>query len=630
MAARGQRLGGWVAAAVLAGGAAMLVLHSPRAIIAAPPRAPAARSREASAPAPATAQTDDDDDDGPALRPPSGALASLTCSAAQTVVHQLRHDLLAYDPSPVAPHDLAEGVIDWVDPHGLWASPQDSPVARAIGRLAPALLTELERGGPCTAAVEVGRAMTGWVAQLRTTFDAARARPSTRDPREALDAALADNDDMASPALARDLGERFAALGGAGGKPLAPYLDAARTRLFPDHDGATWSKVVLAAAVRAYVELVDPHGEWAPYGEEGSVYDVDLESDAPPRLWDRASRTAVGARVEGGGLPPLATGDVVLDVDGMRLGGLPVEQVDELALTATQGRTPLQITVARGDPPTVVHLVVDPSAEVSASVATAPFDLPVERVPYGDGTVALVGIHDVYDDLGDLVTRAVQDAIAAGPLEGVVLDLRGDGGGSTDGALDTVGIFLPGAPMFPMRRRDGTVETDRAADPDTAGQYGGPVAALVDVGTASAAEMIAGALQVYGRGSVIGTSTYGKGCAQEYVDDDVHAGVLRVTTLLYALPDGSAVQRVGLHPAIHFPFPDSDDIGDEREATLPNAPPTYAGPDMRGAQWLARAGKVVWPSHGAHLGPCKDPAVCKALALLGAPPRERVTARRQK
>src|SRR4029079_15730861 len=122
---------------------------------------------------------------------------------------------------------------------------------------------------------------------------------------------------------------------------------------------------------------------------------------------------------------------------------------------------------------------------------------------------------------------------------------------------------------------------DRAPVPREKDRWTGPVATLVDATTASAAEMIAGALATYRRGPSVGTPTFGKGCAQEYVDDDAHAGVLRLTTLVYALPDGTPVQRVGLVPQLRFPFvPEpGDGHADDREAKLAHSAPPWHGPD---------------------------------------------------
>jgi carboxyl-terminal processing protease len=183
-----------------------------------------------------------------------------------------------------------------------------------------------------------------------------------------------------------------------------------------------------------------------------------------------------------------------------------------------------------------------------------------------------------------------------------------------------------------MKRRDGSTETDRAPEPPGIDRWRGPVATLVDGDTASAAEMLAGALAAYRRGPIIGTRTFGKGCAQEYLDDDAHAGVLRLTTLLYSLPDGTPVQRVGLTPTLRFPFGSVEP--DDREASLPHAPPLWRGPDVRDRSILAHGEdgtwSAIWPNHGGNVGPCKDADVCRALHLLGtgaATARRKATAK---
>jgi carboxyl-terminal processing protease len=254
-------------------------------------------------------------------------------------------------------------------------------------------------------------------------------------------------------------------------------------------------------------------------------------------------------------------------------------------------------------------------------------DLPFERVPFGEGDVIFVSVKDVRDDLGDDLATMILEQRDHGPrkLAGVVLDLRGNGGGSTDGALGALSLFLPGAPLFAMKRRDGTVEIDRAPVPRDRDRWTGPVATFVDGTTASAAEMIAGALATYKRGPSVGAPTFGKGCAQEYVDDDAHAGVLRLTTLVYALPDGTPVQRVGLVPQVRFPFVPQGDpsTAQEREAKLAHSAPPWRGPDVRDLSSVtaARADEAAWPAHGGNVGPCRDADACKALRLLGGPKR---------
>jgi carboxyl-terminal processing protease len=173
-------------------------------------------------------------------------------------------------------------------------------------------------------------------------------------------------------------------------------------------------------------------------------------------------------------------------------------------------------------------------------------------------------------------------------------------------------LFLPGAPLFPLKHRDGAIETERATEPPEEDRWTGPLAVIVDGGTASAAEMIAGAIHAYRRGPVIGSTTYGKGCAQEYVDDVTGSGVLRLTTLLFALPDGSPVQRVGLRPDILLPMPPPAAVKD-READLPRSLPTWAGPDVRDTKRIL---DIPWPA-AKHVGPCKDEVLCRALRGLG-------------
>lgn len=234
-------------------------------------------------------------------------------------------------------------------------------------------------------------------------------------------------------------------------------------------------------------------------------------------------------------------------------------------------------------------------------------------VRYADGHAAVVHIPDVPDDLGDRMSAVLLRLRASSDVRGLVLDVRANGGGSTDGAISTVGHFLPGAALFPMRRRDGGIEIERAPDIPPGQRWSGPLAVLVDGDSASAAEMIAGALGSYRRAVVIGDRTYGKGCAQEYLDDDAHAGVLRLTTLLFSLPDGAPVQKTGVLPQLLLSLPSAT----EREARLARALDPWRGPDVRDP---ALVRDVPWLAHGGRVGPCHDETVCRALRSLGASP----------
>ncbi len=562
------------------------------------------------------------------FRLPDGRTPSLTCDTAKVIVAQVRR-LLAYAPDAVDARSFADVAADWLDPYGLWSVAPDTPVAAAFASRGRELLAEVEgRGSPdCYTARSLGLELQGWVEGLRRIFD--RARMENAGGEDALTAASAgvfEGATITRPAreLAATLGRRIGAIERELGPASHPYVDEASARYFPVLDAEGWGRVVLASAVRAYVPSIDPHGAWAPLDEESSVYEVDLEARPPPRLWDKSERTAVGLRIESGAVPPFANGDVVLSLAGIATAGLSFEQTEQLAFAACDSRPPPPAVVARPGErlPVTVWLDAVPAEPKTLGLAGDDADdLPVERVAFGEGDAVIVSIRDVRDDLGDELTRALlrERERAGRPLAGVILDLRGNGGGSTDGAIDALGLFIPGAPLFPMKRRDGTVETDRAPEPPIVDRWRGPVACLVDGDTASAAEMIAGALAAYRRGPAIGATTFGKGCAQEYTDDEAQAGVLRLTTLLYALPDGAPVQRVGLVPTMRFPF--STEAND-REVALEHSAPTWRGPDVRDRAMMKRSEdatwNAVWPAHGGNVGPCKSAEVCRAVRQLGA------------
>jgi carboxyl-terminal processing protease len=451
--------------------------------------------------------------------------------------------------------------------------------------------------------------------ELRATFDAARTETSLATAKDALEEPLVlpGVSHIVARELAISIGRRIGAFERKLGAAARTYADAARHRFFPEMDAEAWGRVVLAAAVRAYVPLVDPHGAWAPFDEEASVYEVELSARPPERLWQSGDFTATGFRVREGVATPLAKGDVILSIAGVPIAGLPLEQLDQLGYAAAEARSPTSAVVIREgeSAPRLVEL----ARPQDTTVPHEREPLPSERVAFGEGDALVVTIRDVRDDLGDQLAHAIREARESErgrPLSGVVLDLRGNGGGSTDGAMDAISVFLPGAALFPMKRRDGTVEMDRAPEPAADTVWTGPVATLVDGATASAAEMIAGAINVYRRGPSVGSTTYGKGCAQEYIDDDARAGVLRMTTLLYALPDGSPVQRVGILPTLRIPF---SGAGTDREATLPHSAPSWRGPDVR--ERITESSAFLWPSHANSVGPCKEAEVCRALKALG-------------
>lgn len=567
---------------------------------------------------------------------PSGEVARLSCKQARQIVDHVRARLAVPAPSlsgrspraAPAADPLVQSIADWLDPHGLWSAAPDSPIKTAIIHNAAELVREVEvdpsADSDCSASREVGRVARDWVGEVRREIDRARRSAPRVAPARALSLAtesVFEDDPVTRPArvFARDLGMRIGSFEAEFGDTQAT-AESAASRLAPDQSLDAWSEAVLAALVRAYVPAVDPHGQWAPLDEEWSLYSADPALESEPRAWGRMVRTALGVRITDDARPPLAEGDLVLAVGGVTTAGLSVEQVEQLAhLESTDGETRRDVVVIRPGELRVKTLQVRIGEDETGPGSSG---LVARRVPYGSGEVAVVTVPDVPDELGEDLERVIADLAERGAsVAGLLLDLRGNGGGSLDGAARAVGVFLPGAPVFPLKRRDGALELEHAPAPANGQVWRGPVAALVDGYTASAAEMIAGALQAYRRGPVIGARTFGKGCVQEYFDDPSGAGVLRLTTMLFALPDGAAVQGVGLTPTLTLELPRVA----EREGTLAGALGPWQGPDVRSPQAM---GGPAWPSHHGAVGGVDDASLRAALVRLGAsPPRRSVATR---
>ena len=143
-------------------------------------------------------------------------------------------------------------------------------------------------------------------------------------------------------------------------------------------------------------------------------------------------------------------------------------------------------------------------------------------------------------------------------LDGVVLDLRNNGGGSLNEAVELTGLFIDTGPVVQVRESGGrvNVESDRKAGVS----WEGPLAVLVNRASASASEIVAGAIQDYGRGLVIGETTFGKGTVQNLFDLDrwpanegTRHGQVKMTIAQFFLPGGSSTQNKGVVPDIRFP-----------------------------------------------------------------------------
>ncbi|HEX2867647.1 MAG TPA: carboxy terminal-processing peptidase [Ignavibacteriales bacterium] len=156
-------------------------------------------------------------------------------------------------------------------------------------------------------------------------------------------------------------------------------------------------------------------------------------------------------------------------------------------------------------------------------------------------------------------------------VDGVVLDLRNNGGGSLQEAIDLTGLFIKDGPVVQVRNADGSVEV--GTDHDDNIFYDGPLAVLVNRSSASASEIFAGAIQDYKRGVIIGQGTYGKGTVQNLIDlnrfpkdPGIKYGQLKVTIAKFYRINGGSTQRKGVIPDIKFPsMVDTSDYGESSE-----------------------------------------------------------------
>jgi carboxyl-terminal processing protease len=174
------------------------------------------------------------------------------------------------------------------------------------------------------------------------------------------------------------------------------------------------------------------------------------------------------------------------------------------------------------------------------------------------------------------VRRLIEEFQKDAGIDGLVLDLRENGGGHLTEAISLVNLFVPKGPVVQLREAGGKVEVLESDDQGVA--YSGPLTILVDRFSASASEIFAAAMQDYGRGIVIGQETYGKGSVQNLYPLDRFAlgqdpgyGQLTVTIGMYYRVTGDSTQNRGVQPDIRLPSAISpEEVGESsRDAALP-------------------------------------------------------------
>jgi carboxyl-terminal processing protease len=173
------------------------------------------------------------------------------------------------------------------------------------------------------------------------------------------------------------------------------------------------------------------------------------------------------------------------------------------------------------------------------------------------------------------VTRIIKELKEEG-VDGIIIDLRNNGGGSLQEAVELTGLFIESGPIVQVKNTNGYIDVEK--DPDEKIVYKGPLAVMINRYSASASEIFSAAIQDYGRGIVVGEQTFGKGTVQNLIDLNkfipsrtAKRGQIKLTIAKYYRISGGSTQNLGVIPDIAYPSAvDPEEFGESaRPSALP-------------------------------------------------------------
>jgi len=301
---------------------------------------------------------------------------------------------------------------------------------------------------------------------------------------------------------------------------------------------------LMYGAIRGMLKVLDPHSEFLPPEQyriltsdtEGEYGGVGLEIDVRDG-WLTVVSVFDGSPAQRAGVRP---GDRFLMIEGEAARDLPVQDALERM---------------RGEPGTKVHVALRRDGEENAIELTLPREVIEVRavdarvLPDRIAYVKLKIFQETTaNELREALDAAVEHAAAQGGLRGVLLDLRGNPGGLLSSAVLVADEFLSEGVIVSTRGRGGRMLREQQAT--AAGtRPNWPLVLIVDGYSASASEIVAGALHDHGRAVLVGTRTFGKGSVQNVIELPDHSAI-KLTTALYYTPSGRSIQANGIQPDV--------------------------------------------------------------------------------
>ncbi|WP_219012563.1 carboxy terminal-processing peptidase [Shewanella algae] len=348
----------------------------------------------------------------------------------------------------------------------------------------------------------------------------------------------------------------------------------------------TNSEDVFQGLMNAFARSVEPHTSYlSPRNAERFQMEMNLSLEGIGAVLQMEDDYTVIKSLVAGGPAALSEklapedrivgvgqeGKEMVDVIGWRL-----DDVVDLIKGPKGSKVTLQVLPKKGGSnakPINVTVVRD-KIRLEDRAATSKIVEP-ETGPYAQRKIGVIQIPGFYMDLSRDVAKELQTLNEA-KVEGVIIDLRGNGGGALTEATLLTGLFIDQGPVVQIRDANGRISENR--DNDGKSYYDGPLTVMVDRYSASASEIFAAALQDYGRALIIGESTFGKGTVQQHKSlgriYDLYekpVGHVQYTIAKFYRINGGSTQLKGVTPDI--PFPSALEPGEYGEAEEDNALP---------------------------------------------------------